>query len=78
MISVNIRQAKRNLSNLIRKAIEGETVVIVSESGTMVQLVPVRRTTQKRSRKPGSMKGTLQVGPEFFEPLPEDEWPMEG
>jgi hypothetical protein len=28
---------------------------------------------KKGQRKPGSMKGILKVGPEFFEPLPEEE-----
>jgi hypothetical protein len=27
----------------------------------------------KGKRQPGSLKGTLQVGPEFFAPLPENE-----
>jgi antitoxin (DNA-binding transcriptional repressor) of toxin-antitoxin stability system len=27
----------------------------------------------KGKRTPGSLKGTLRVGPDFFEPLPENE-----
>jgi hypothetical protein len=29
----------------------------------------------KKKRQPGLLKGKLRVGPEFFEPLPETEYP---
>ncbi len=68
---VTIREAKTNLSSLIRKALAGADVVIARGSKPVVRLVPVIVT--KRKRVPGSLKGRLHVGPEFFEPLPADE-----
>ena len=71
MLTVNIRQAKRNLSLLIKKVCEGEEVIITRRSKPVARLAPLAEV--KKQRKPGSMKGKLVVGPEFFEPLSEDE-----
>jgi prevent-host-death family protein len=68
---VTIRQAKSNLSRLIKQASEGEEVIIARGSKPVVRLIPVAET--KKKRKPGSMKGKLSIGPDFFEPLPENE-----
>ncbi|MGA8011762.1 MAG: type II toxin-antitoxin system Phd/YefM family antitoxin [Candidatus Acidiferrales bacterium] len=71
MTKVTIHQAKTNLSRLIRKVSEGEEVIIARGAEPVARLVPVGKI--KGKRQPGSLKGTLQVGPEFFEPLPEGE-----
>ncbi len=71
MTKVTIHQAKTNLSRLIRKAAEGEEVIISRGSDPVARLVPVGEI--KGKRQPGSLKGRLHVGPEFFDPLPEDE-----
>jgi prevent-host-death family protein len=71
VISVTIREAQANLSHLIRKANQGEEVVILRGSKPVARLVAMVEV--KRRRQPGSLKGKLHVGPEFFEPLPADE-----
>ena len=71
MTKVTIHQAKTNLSRLIRKAAEGEDVVISRGAEPVARLVPVGPV--KGKRRPGSMKGLLRAGPEFFEALPESE-----
>ncbi len=71
---VTIHQAKTNLSRLIgliEKASEGEKVIIARGSKPVARLVPVGEI--KGKRQPGSLKGKLRVGPEFFEPLPKSE-----
>ena len=68
MKPVSIRDAKTNLSRLIKKACQGEEVVIARGSKPLVRLVPVARAM--RPRQPGALRGKLHVGPEFFEPLP--------
>jgi prevent-host-death family protein len=68
MSVVTIHQAKTNLSRLIRKASEGEEVIIARGSKPVARLVPVGEL--KGKRQPGSLKGKLCVGTEFFEPLP--------
>ena len=71
MSIVTIHQAKTNLSRLIEKASEGEEVIIARGSKPVARLVPVGEI--KGKRQPGSLKGKLHVGPEFFEPLPMSE-----
>ena len=71
MPTVTIHQAKTNLSRLIERASEGEEIIIARGSKPVARLVPVGAV--KGKRQPGSMKGKLEIGPEFFEPLPDDE-----
>jgi prevent-host-death family protein len=68
---VTIHEAKANLSRLIKKAANGEEVIIARGARPVARLVPVGEV--KRKRAPGSLKGRLVVGPEFFESLPADE-----
>jgi prevent-host-death family protein len=68
---VTIHQAKTNLSRLIQKALGGEEVIIARGSKPVARLLPIREP--KGKRRPGSRKGTLVVGREFFEVLPPDE-----
>jgi len=71
MPTVKIHHAKTHLSRLIEQACEGEEIIIARGDLPLVRLQPLRE--KKGQRKPGSMKGKLEIGPEFFEPLPEDE-----
>jgi prevent-host-death family protein len=68
---VTIHQAKTNLSRLIQRASGGEEVIIARGSKPVAGLVPIGEV--KGKRQPGSLKGKLLVGREFFEPLPADE-----
>jgi len=71
MTTVKIHHAKTHLSRLIEQACEGEEIIIARDDQPLVRLQPLRG--KKGQRKPGSMKGKLTLGPEFFQPLPEDE-----
>jgi prevent-host-death family protein len=68
---VTIHEAKTNLSRLLQKASDGEEVIISRGAKPVARLVPIGEV--KGKRRPGSLKGTLLVGPEFFERLPGDE-----
>ena len=68
---VSIHEAKTNLSSLIEKAVAGEEVIIARGAKPVARLVALRLVKGKRT--PGSLKGTLSVGPDFFEPLCENE-----
>jgi prevent-host-death family protein len=68
---VTIHKAKTNLSRLIKIAAAGEDVIISRGDKPVARLVPIGET--KGKRQPGSLKGKLKVGPEFFEPLAPDE-----
>lgn len=68
---VTIHQAKTNLSRLLQKASDGEEVIISRGAKPVARLVPIGEV--KGKRRPGSLKGKLLIGPEFFEPLPGEE-----
>jgi prevent-host-death family protein len=71
MRSVNVHEAKANLSELIKQACLGEDIVIARGTIPVVRLVPVGKVRGRR--KPGALRGKLRVGLEFFEPLPSDQ-----
>jgi prevent-host-death family protein len=70
MVRYPVHAAKTHLSRLIEQALAGEEVVISRGAVPVVRLVPVE--PPPRERRPGSWRGRLVVGPEFFEPLPDD------
>jgi prevent-host-death family protein len=71
MTTVTIHKAKTQLSKLIEQALRGEEIVIARGKEPVARLVPYAREQPKRGF--GSMKGRASIGPEFWEPLPEDE-----
>lgn len=70
MVSVNIHDAKTNLSRLIEQVLAGEEIVISKAGKPVARLVPYSRPTERR--KPGLMKGKIQIRSDFDQPLPED------
>lgn len=83
MHSATIFEAKTNLSELVRRAQSGEEVIITSgrERTPVARLVAVEPPPSLASRRIGFMEGEGSIGPEFFDPLPEDElrlWNGEG
>jgi prevent-host-death family protein len=71
MKTFTIHEAKTNLSKLIEEACQGEEVVIARGQDPVVRLVPIADV--KGHRQPGALRGKLRVGPEFFEPLSDEE-----
>ena len=67
---VTVHQAKTNLSRLIAAALAGEEVIIARGDKPAVRLVPVEPVGR---RQPDIFKGKMSVGPEFFEPLSDEE-----
>lgn len=81
MRKATIFEAKTNLSDLIARAQKGEEIIITSgrERKPVARIVALKQG--KQSRRVGFLEGQGDVGPEFFEPLPEDElrlWNGEG
>jgi prevent-host-death family protein len=71
MTTVTIHKAKTELSKLIAQAESGEEVIIARGKTPVARLVPYQSELPKRGF--GSMKGRASIGPEFWEPLPEEE-----
>ena len=69
MRQVTIHAAKTNLSKLIEAALAGEEIVIAKGDKPVARLVPVTRGAFRL----GLLKGQLGTGPDFFEPMEEDD-----
>jgi prevent-host-death family protein len=73
MKTVNIHEAKTNLSALIAAAEAGEEIVIARANKPVVKLVAME--TKPVQRIPGLHKGTvLYISDDFDAPLPDEFW----
>jgi|AP12_2_1047962.scaffolds.fasta_scaffold351673_1 prevent-host-death family protein len=72
---VNSYEAKTHLSQLIRRVLEGERIVIARAGKPLVELRPYRE--QKR-RVSGIWKGQVRMTDDFDEPLAELEHEIYG
>jgi prevent-host-death family protein len=68
-ITVNIHEAKTQLSRLLVRVEEGEDVVISRAGRPVARLVPV--VARGARRVPGSAAGLIHIMPDFDDPLPE-------
>lgn len=71
MKTVTIHTAKTTLSQLLARVEAGEEIVLARGKEPIAKLVPFRPRTAKR--RFGALRGIIGVGPEFFDPLPEQE-----
>jgi prevent-host-death family protein len=68
---VTIHTAKTTLSQILARVEAGEEIIIARGKTPIARLVPLQPKRTKRQF--GALRGVISVGPEFFEPLPEDE-----
>jgi prevent-host-death family protein len=71
METVTIHTAKTTLSQLLARVEAGEEIVLARGKQPIAKLVPYHPVTPKRQF--GALHGVVSVGPEFFEPLPDEE-----
>lgn len=67
MTTVNIHEAKTQLSRLLESVEAGEEVIIARAGKPIAKLVPLK----SRPRRPGGLKGKIRVRDDFDAPLPE-------
>jgi len=70
MQTVNIHEAKTNLSRLVEEVAAGQEIIIAKAGKPMARLVPLVAAPKKR--RLGLFKGLLNVPDDFDAPLPED------
>lgn len=68
--TVNIHEAKTNLSRLLEKVAAGEEIVIAKAGKPIARLVPL--AGKPKHRKLGVFKGQLNVPEDFDAPLPDN------
>lgn len=67
-LTVNVHEAKTQLSRLLEAASRGEEVIIARNGEPVARLVPV----SPARRVPGAARGRGCLTADFFEPLPAD------
>ena len=70
MVTVNVHEAKTNLSRLLVQVEAGEDIIIARNGKPVARLV---RFQKPGKRQFGSMKGLVKLDDSFFDPLPEEE-----
>ena len=68
MDTVNIHQAKTQLSRLIERVCAGEEIIIARGGKPVARLAPLE---QRRPRRLGLLKGKIWVAKDFNAPLPD-------
>jgi prevent-host-death family protein len=63
MKQYNIAEAKSHFSELIKRALLGEEILIARDNRPVLKLIPIARSRKKRS--PGSAKGEIFIAPDF-------------
>jgi prevent-host-death family protein len=69
MTSVNVREAKTNLSKLLQRVATGEEIVISNRGVPVARLVPY--SSARGRRKLGFEKGRARIAKNFNVPLPQ-------
>ena len=70
MITVNVHEAKTNLSRLLADVEAGTEVIIARNGRPVARLV---KCQELGKRQFGALAGRITVGDSFFDPLPEEE-----
>ena len=60
MLTVNVKEARKNLSSLLNRVETGEEVVITRRGNTIARLVPVKSENELPSLK--EFRGKIRVG----------------
>ena len=79
MATIPLEKARNDLPALVERALAGEEIVIAAHGAAGVKLAPFPLASSQAGeqrtgyRGRGVLKGKLDVGPEFFEPLSDEE-----
>lgn len=71
MIRLNIHEAKTHLSKYLAKLEKGETILLCRRNEPIAEIRPLA-AKRKKPRPIGLDEGKIKLGPEFFEPLPDE------
>jgi prevent-host-death family protein len=70
MKQYNIAEAKSRFSELVKRALQGEEIVIARDNKPLLRLAPVNAV--RKERRPGSAKGQILSVSLDFDELPGD------
>lgn len=69
MTRVTVSRAQAELLELVRRASEGEEIVLEESGQPLARIVPFEAAAPRR---PGRLRGKVKLAPDFDAPLPED------
>lgn len=67
MSVTNIHEAKSQLSKLIKRAAEGEEIIIAKAGEPVAKIVPIKKKKREKTRRLGFWKGKVWIAPDFDE-----------
>ena len=67
--TLNLYEAKSQLSSLVEEAAAGKEIVIAKAGVPRARLVPLKARVR---RKPGGSRGKIWIAPDFDAPLPDE------
>jgi prevent-host-death family protein len=70
VLTVNIHEAKTQLSRLVEQVAGGREIVIARAGRPVARLVPL--ATPVRRKQLGLLRGKIRISADFDAPLPED------
>jgi prevent-host-death family protein len=70
METVNIHEAKTQLSKLVERVRAGEEIILAKAGEPVARIVPY--VPVRSPRKPGALKGKIRIGKDFDAPLPDE------
>jgi antitoxin (DNA-binding transcriptional repressor) of toxin-antitoxin stability system len=82
--TITLEKAQQELPLLVKRALAGEDIVIEAAGEAAIRLAPIEPAAERMAmpgtsyRGRGALKGQLVVGPEFFEPLSDEECGIDG
>jgi prevent-host-death family protein len=69
MLTVNVHEAKTQLSKLLERVMNGEQIIIAKAGKPVAMLTPI--TDMPPRRIPGNDQGKVTISTDFDQPLPE-------
>lgn len=72
METVNIREAKKRLSQLVEQAAGGETIIISKDGKPLVRVVAIESPQSDQVRRTGFLTGQFRI-PDDFDRMAEDK-----
>ena len=71
IVQENMHYAKTHFSELVKRVLSGDQVVIAKAGKPMVQLIPYHQPAGHRT--PGSAHGQFEMSSDFDKPMTQDE-----
>lgn len=69
MGQVDLKEAQKHLPELVKRAAEGEEVVISESNRPLAKLISAAPSPSAQQRQFGSAKGLIKMSDDFDEPL---------